>query len=103
MPEAVPDMTQWDAHDVAQVEWYRTNLKAPTKDDLRDANADLGRANLQAYLNNAHLALDRANAGLDRAKVDLDRAQLRPQYRQQPLPPHVSFTANTDEIVTRLS
>jgi len=31
MPAAVPDMTQWDAHDAAQVEWYRTNLTTPTR------------------------------------------------------------------------
>ena len=36
MPVAVPDMAQWDANDVALVEWYRTNRAQPTVDDLRD-------------------------------------------------------------------
>ena len=88
MPAAVPDMTQWDAHDAAQVEWYRTNVTTPTN-DLREAKADLGRANA---------GLESANAGLESAKADLRDAQRRPQYKQLPLPPQVPITARDAEI-----
>ena len=101
MPVIVPDTTQWDPHDKALVEWYRTKITKPTNADLDRANADLRDANTN--LRDAKRDLDRATqAQLAAAAVAPGTARL-PQCNEQRLPPQIPTNAELHPIVTAVT